>query len=355
MGAFRLSPLVVLATACFNVNIEDIRCADSEPHCPSGYECVESSCVALSSAPFDAGLGDKKDNPFPDADVSCSDGCAALDDACNVGVCNEATNECELEPANAGGACDDGDLCTTEDVCTLGVCAGIDSALDCSGLDGVCTVGACDPTTGECKADPANEGGACDDGDPCTLDDACAAGQCEDTTGSELLFFEDFANPSGWTLGAEWEIGPPQGLCSDPKADHGGDGNVAGVDLSGDGCYDTAVHPPECLTSPVIDASGSSGPLWLSFWRYLRSDYAPYLESTVEVFNGAGWIKIFGTQSPLTLETEWSLQEYDISPQANAALQVRWCVEAIKDSAIFTLGGWNIDDVSVGPNACYGP
>jgi 3-phytase len=49
---------------------------------------------------------------------------------------------------------------------------------DCSGLDGMCSAGACDPATSHCEALPTNEGGTCDDGDPCTVDETCQAGSC---------------------------------------------------------------------------------------------------------------------------------------------------------------------------------
>jgi len=49
---------------------------------------------------------------------------------------------------------------------------------DCSDLDGMCSIGTCNPATSHCEALPANEGGTCDDGDPCTVDETCQAGSC---------------------------------------------------------------------------------------------------------------------------------------------------------------------------------
>lgn len=103
--------------------------------------------------------------------------CSGLTDDCNVGVCNPGTGNCEAEPANEGGGCDDGDLCTTLDACTNGVCSG--SALDCSSLDDQCMQGACNPSTGQCESVAANEGGSCSDGDLCTTNDVCTNGVCE--------------------------------------------------------------------------------------------------------------------------------------------------------------------------------
>ena len=102
--------------------------------------------------------------------------CSGLDDACNIGVCNETLGSCEAAPANESASCDDGDVCTVNDACTNGTCAGV--VQDCSSLDGPCTVGVCNALTGGCEALPANEGALCEDGDLCTVSDVCANGVC---------------------------------------------------------------------------------------------------------------------------------------------------------------------------------
>lgn len=50
--------------------------------------------------------------------------CAILDSDCRAGVCQEATGVCGLQSANEGGACDDGEPCTNDDRCAAGVCRG---------------------------------------------------------------------------------------------------------------------------------------------------------------------------------------------------------------------------------------
>ena len=113
------------------------------------------------------------------------------------------------------GACDDGNQCTVNDVCTQGICLGeIDACeclnkSDCAGfedgnlcngtlacLEGFCSVdpesipscvaegenpcvtGGCNPFTGLCETTPANEGATCTDGDPCSTGDRCLNGLC---------------------------------------------------------------------------------------------------------------------------------------------------------------------------------
>ncbi|UCC30742.1 MAG: hypothetical protein JSU86_00395 [Phycisphaerales bacterium] len=111
---------------------------------------------------------------------SCQPGtppdCSVLTDQCNDGVCNETTDACEPQPVNEGLPCDDSDLCTENDVCTSGVCAG--TAVDCSHLDDVCNVGVCNDQTGLCEAQPANEGGSCDNGVFCDGTESCNLGVC---------------------------------------------------------------------------------------------------------------------------------------------------------------------------------
>ena len=103
--------------------------------------------------------------------------CSASSDACNVGVCNETSDACEPQPANEGGACDDGLFCTVNDTCTAGVCGG--TARDCSASSDTCNVGVCNETSDACEPQPANEGGSCDDGLFCTVNDTCAGGTCQ--------------------------------------------------------------------------------------------------------------------------------------------------------------------------------
>ena len=92
---------------------------------------------------------------------------------CTVAKCKPSTNKCVLADAPDGKGCDDGDACSTETVCSSGVCGG-GAVVDCDDGD-VCTDDACDPLMG-CAYVP-NEA-PCTDGDPCTVGDACANGEC---------------------------------------------------------------------------------------------------------------------------------------------------------------------------------
>ncbi|MGB0589206.1 MAG: hypothetical protein ACPGU1_05950 [Myxococcota bacterium] len=106
--------------------------------------------------------------------------CGFLDEGCRVGACQEPLGNCLQLDADPGTVCDDGDSCTGDDQCNAGECEG--SPLDCSALDAPCFVGQCSPITGECNAVPQLSLTACDDGDPCTTQDICLQGTCQGTT-----------------------------------------------------------------------------------------------------------------------------------------------------------------------------
>src|SRR3990172_7062084 len=59
-------------------------------------------------------------DPCADAASRCND-----NDACTTDGCNPATGICSHNPVANGTACNDGNLCTTNDVCTNGVCKGM--------------------------------------------------------------------------------------------------------------------------------------------------------------------------------------------------------------------------------------
>ncbi|RME37020.1 MAG: hypothetical protein D6788_10395 [Planctomycetota bacterium] len=154
--------------------------------CDDGNICTVDSCDAGTcvSVPAPAACDDGDPCTLNDA---CVNGacvgfprdCSSLDDACHTGVCNPTTGVCEAVVANEGGPCDDGDLCTTGDICNAGLCVG--TPVDCSPLNDACNVGVCNATTGQCEAQPINEGGPCDDGDLCTTGDICTTGACAGT------------------------------------------------------------------------------------------------------------------------------------------------------------------------------
>jgi len=105
--------------------------------------------------------------------------CGDLDGPCTEGVCNDQTGECVTKNLD-DIPCEDGSLCTGPDACVVGVCVP-GASTECPDGDDVCQVGLCDPETGVCGEGPGNEGGTCEDEDPCTTEDVCVAGTCAGT------------------------------------------------------------------------------------------------------------------------------------------------------------------------------
>lgn len=154
--------------ACTNDVCNGVVCANTAntAACDDGDACTLSDAC---SGGVCAGTPDPACNECT-IDDDCDDGDVCTDDTCNAGTCESIAN---------GAICEDGDACTVDDTCDAGVCAG--SPLDCSDLSDDCNTGECDAATGTCEQVASNEGAACDDGDDCTVDDVCSGGLCAGT------------------------------------------------------------------------------------------------------------------------------------------------------------------------------
>jgi Peptidase family C25 len=83
-----------------------------------------------------------------------------------------------LERCETAADCDDGSPCNGEESCDAGFCIHSAAPPDCSALDDGCNVGMCDAASGECVATPRMDGLSCDDGLWCFEADRCDAGIC---------------------------------------------------------------------------------------------------------------------------------------------------------------------------------
>jgi hypothetical protein len=172
---------------CVIVATADGGACDDDNPCTQDEACLAGACQGLDTCVCaDAAPG----APCDDADLCTQDDvcdaagmcagaamdCSELGDACNAGACDPLTGACVAMPLDEGLPCDDGKICSSDDLCQLGVCAG--TPADCSPLDGACSVGTCEEETGACISQPVADGAPCDDGDPCTGHDACQSGTC---------------------------------------------------------------------------------------------------------------------------------------------------------------------------------
>ncbi len=165
-----------------------------------------------------------------------------------------------------------------------------------------------------------------------------------------IYVFDLNTNP-GWSTTGQWAFGQPTGQGGsahgypDPASGFTGT-NVYGVNLGGD--YSTAVGGPFYLTTAPLDLS-QAGNTKLRFRRWLNTDYPPYVSSRVEIStNGTNWSTVWAhLSSPDIRENAWSLQQYDISAQADyqPAVRIRWSYQV--GSSAWAYSGWNLDDIEI--------
>lgn len=315
-------------------------CADGQ-QCLVNEDCVSQTCAGGVCITGECAM---------DAD------CAGKADACNTATCDVNMQKCVVTPKMDGTMCDDANLCTNASACQAGVCAG-SMPKDCSSLNSACGVGVCVPLTGQCIAEGIKDtnGIACDDKNACTANTTCLDGYCGDPNNKGYTFYEAFAdNKAGWTIDTNWAIGAAKAGCGDPAADHTptGDNGIAGAVLGG--CVPTAPVDAMlfyCVTSPKMDTSALNT-VFVNFWRSLWSDYTPYMQNKVEVFNGNTWQTVFiSGGAPEINDGGWKNFSYDITAHKNANMQIRWCYN-IGSGGAFQRGSWNVDDVTVGPTSC---
>jgi len=159
------------------------------PSCDDVNFCTNDTCepsVGCVFEPFEGPCDDG--NPCTTNEVcqntycagepnDCDDGNPCTNDTCTViSGCQHTANTIE---------CDDGSVCTEADTCTEGACVGV--AIDCDD-ENSCTSDECDDESG-CEHLELSDLSPCDDGDQCTLDETCVGGDC--VVSGETLDCED--------------------------------------------------------------------------------------------------------------------------------------------------------------------
>ena len=218
---------------------EGFACDDADP-CTVGDKCVAGACSPgvpsncaddnpCTDDSCDPGVGCLHVNnlaPCQDGDAcTTSDACFEGDclggapKACNdENVCTDDSCDplqgCIFEPNTL--PCDDGNACTTGDVCAAGACTFAD-ALECN--DGnICTDDQCDPVAGCLHV---NNTAPCDDGDECTAGDTCADGVCLPGAGAQCNDGNECTADS---------CAPGGGCLHEPMAGECDDGNACTED-----------------------------------------------------------------------------------------------------------------------------
>jgi Peptidase family M28 len=168
---------------------------------------------------------------------------------------------------------------------------------------------------------------------------------------AQNAFADGFEGPgdNGWThvqlaQQDDWQRGDPAGAGGDPSAPAQG-AAAWGNDLGNSGFngqYQPNVH--NRLESPAISTLGLSG-VRLRFQRWLTVEDGLYDQATVLVNGVPVW------QNPTTpggsahtLDGAWTLQDLDVSAQADNQAAVRVRFELESDGGL-EFGGWNVDDL----------
>ncbi len=170
------------------------KCVGTAVLCDDLNVCTDNTCDPISGCLFTQNTAPCSDNDLCTADDKCAVGkCISgapqvCDDknSCTVDSCDPTTG-CVYTPTS-GATCDDGDFCTVNDVCTVGVCGGTANACD----DGnACSVDTC--ASGTCTHGNAVDGTPCGTFDGCT-GDFCTAGTC--LTAADRLWEKQIDAPS---------------------------------------------------------------------------------------------------------------------------------------------------------------
>ncbi len=292
--------------------------------------------------------------------ISCQNGsidCYSITPASNE-VCDGLDNDCDGQTdegnPDGGAACMTGlpGVCAAgTEICTNGALLCTPNALGspetCNGLDDNCD--------GQVDENNPGGGGACG----CGGTNQCQNGSIVCAGGPVTYLYETFANNNaGWTLGTEWQIGPavggPAGNCADPATDTTptADNGLAGVVIGGcsTSSVSKTVHGYYYLTSPVMNTAAAPG-VFLKFRRILHSDYTPYMNNVIEVWNGSSWVLVWQSGATGIHDAAWQTINHDLSAYKNANMQIRWGFN-IGSTGVFTEGSWSVDDVTVTSVAC---
>jgi uncharacterized repeat protein (TIGR01451 family) len=176
-------------------------------------------------------------------DGTCeADGNLCTTDACDSGVCVQGgevdpndNNPCTDDSCDPDtgvhndpntASCDDGNACTSGDVCAEGACVS-GGAVDPND-NNACTDDSCDPGTGVHNDPNTNP---CDDGNACTSGDACGGGSCQ--PGAAV-------DPNDNNACTDDSCDPGTGVHNDPNTAPCDDGNVCST---GDTCGGGSCQP----------------------------------------------------------------------------------------------------------------
>lgn len=164
-----------------------------------------------------------------------------------------------------------------------------------------------------------------------------------------LLLDEPMDSNPGWTIsGGNWAYGRPMGSGGDhggpdPTAGHTGL-NVYGYNLNGDYIDNM---PAYSLTTSPVDCSSASNTK-LRYWRWLGVETSEYDHAYLKISSdGSNWATLWQNPASELSDSNWILQEFDISAHADgqSTVYLRWTMGTTDGGWVYC--GWNIDDVQI--------
>jgi len=189
-----------------------------------------------------------------------------------------------------------------------------------------------------------------------------AAADAGDGSCGTVYLLENFSGAApGWTFDATWAVATtcatppaPQKGHPDPTVDHttGAAGGVAGAYVCGNN--PTGITSPFAYaTSPAVDVSAAPTVI-LTFYRWLNTDSAGWMTSTVDVFDGSTWVNVYSNptgSAGIVTDSAWTKVTFDVTAHKNAAFRVRFGY-SILDGGVYAMSCWNVDDVMLSSVAC---
>ena len=164
-----------------------VVCQNVNPQCAE-VSCVGGRCVtnnAVNGRLCDDGRASTVEDKCRQGvcigiNRCASTACSPMSQCHDQGECEVLTGRCTTPLKAEGTQCDDKNPATTGDVCTGGVCRGVDkcAGVVCTASDQCHSTGICDSLTGLCTDPMLASGTACNDGNPGTTEDRCSSGAC---------------------------------------------------------------------------------------------------------------------------------------------------------------------------------
>ena len=155
--------------------------------------------------------------------------------------------------------------------------------------------------------------------------------------------FDNQPEAEGWSLGAQWQWGPPTGQGGDPAAPFSGGAEI-GLNLNGTYTPGTATS----TLSPVVATQGFKT-VRLQYRRWLGVEDGFFDQASILANGKAAWTNFNSQAGDLSKtqhrDLEWRFHDVDLTDfVVNDAVQLEFSL--ISDGGL-EFAGWNLDDVCV--------